>query len=45
MRLQELTLQFDKVSVQQLAVTEAEFTAAEKSLDSSLKGCNPHSCR
>lgn len=35
--LKELTLQFDKVSVQQLAVTESEFSAAEKTLDSSLK--------
>ncbi len=35
--LKELTLQFDKVSVQQLAVTESEFTAAEKTLDSRLQ--------
>jgi histidinol dehydrogenase len=35
--LKELTLQFDRVSVQQLAVTEAEFIAAEKLLDAALK--------
>jgi len=35
--LKELTLQFDKVSVQELAVAEAEFIAAEKLLDPVLK--------
>lgn len=35
--LHELTLQFDKVSVKQLAVTEAEFSAAERSLSPALK--------
>jgi len=35
--LKELTLQFDKVSVQQLAVADAEFIAAEKLLDPVLK--------
>ena len=35
--LHELTLQFDKVSVKHLAVTEAEFIAAEQSLTTSLK--------
>ena len=35
--LRELTLQYDKVSIQELRVTEAELTEAEKSLPASLK--------
>ena len=35
--LRELTLQYDKVSIQELRVTEAELAEAEKSLPASLK--------
>ena len=35
--LHELTLQYDKVSIQELRVTDAELAEAEKSLPASLK--------